>query len=168
MKKIDEHYICKALTEHETWITQIQEKICRMYEFTTASGRVQEDAIQAATYHADRGESNDLTDVLVRYQEILQQQIKEAAICIRELVEELESIYRIIACYNLLDTIGYRVLEVMYWKKGQSSYFQCLLTLEKELNLSETSIKRKRKAALQKILELYNSSFVQTLSADGK
>ena len=168
MKKIDEHYICKALTEHETWITQIQEKICRMYEFSTTSEQVQADAIQAATYHADRRKSDDLTDVLIRYQEIMRQQIKDAAICIRELVEELESIYRIIACYNLLDTTGYRVLEVMYWSKGQSSYFQCLLTLEKELNLSETSIKRKRKAALQKILELYNSSFVQALSADGK
>ena len=168
MKKIDEHYICKVLTEHETRITQIQEKICRMYEFSTASEKVQADAIQTATYHTAGGKPDDLTDVLIRYQEILRQQIKDAAICIRELVEELESIYRIIACYNLLDTTGYRVLEVMYWSKGQSSYLQCLLTLEKELNLSETSIKRKRKAALQKILELYNSSFVQTLSADGK
>ena len=72
-----------------------------------------------------------------------------------ELVEKLESINRIIACYNNLKQKEKLVLDMLYI---QHNFKEGKVILDKEHNIPERTALRIRKTAIDNILKMYYSA----------
>lgn len=98
------------------------------------------------------GVVNDLTNVLLRYEESLKNSNIEVRAGLLKLAEERETVNRLLVCYNALPVEEHKILSELYEKR--------LLYKEVEENsgMNHRQFEKVRKRGLERIQELYESN----------
>lgn len=99
-----------------------------------------------------KGIANDLTNVILKYEESLKNSNIEVRAGLLKLAEERETVNRVQVCYNALPVEEYQILSELY-EKG-------LLYREVEENsgMNHRKFEKVRKRGLARIKELYESN----------
>ena len=101
----------------------------------------------------DFGTQKDISEVLYVSRNILHREVTELLGRIADLTEREETYRRIMACYQALPSDEHIVLKKLYEMPG--IYKEKMADTARELFVSESSVKRKRRDAIDHILELY-------------
>lgn len=156
-KDVTEEFVVNVIKTQTKMIAQIHKELLKIF---SSSGN--DDLITAATFHSELHEAtsktnakHDLHDVYEQYRKINYEWDMSVKSYARELVEKLESINRIIACYNNLKQKEKLVLDMLYI---QRNFKEGKVILDKEHNIPERTALRIRKTAIDNILKMYYSS----------
>lgn len=157
LRTINEEYIIDVLKNHEFQLKKNQEETKKILSGKDEAGLIRAAAINhSESFNSHTNELHDLDDVYRKYKKLTHDwelSIKEK---IRALLEEQETINRILACYNILPINERYVLEQLYIK---NSYKTGMAKLMNENDKSRSTVLRIRKNAICKIKEMYNSRF---------
>lgn len=155
-KYVSEEIVVNVIKSQNEMITKIHKELIKIF-----SSKDVNDFIAAATFHSELHEAtsktnakHDLHDVYEQYCKINREWDMSVRSYARDLVERLETINRIIACYNNLAQKEKLVLDMLY---VQHSFKEGKVILDKEHNIPERTALRIRKTAIDNILNMYNS-----------
>lgn len=156
-KDVSEELVVNVIKSQNDMIAKIHRELIKIFTTTDTS-----DFISAATFHSELHEAtsktnakHDLHDVYEQYRKINYEWDMSVKSYARELVEKLESINRIIACYNNLQQKEKLVLDMLYI---QHNFKEGKVILDKEHNIPERTALRIRKTAIDNILKMYYSA----------
>lgn len=157
-KNISVAFITTTLKSHSESIQHIHNELIRIFNTNDIN-----DSIVAATFHSELHEMtsktnkhHDLHDVYEHYRKINREWDMSVKSYARDLVERLETINRIIACYNNLQAKEKLVLNMLYI---EHTYKEGMIVLDSEYEIQERTALRIRKKAIDNILRMYHSTF---------
>lgn len=167
-REISEKFIIKTLKEYESRTKYLREEMSKQYAFLNAQD---DDILIAASYpdidntilNSCTHEVIDILDIYERYHKTIRQRAADIQHTMRDIVEEQETMNRIMVIFTSLEQREKDVLKELYMNAlpGKTIY-----TLAEEIGehygLSVQSILRIRKQAMNNIIELYNSDLTQT------
>lgn len=157
LRTINEEYIIDVLKNHEFQLKKNQEEIKKILSGKDDVGLIRAAAINhSESFNSRTNELHDLDDVYRKYKKLTHDWELSVKEKIRALLEEQETINRILACYNSLSINERYVLEQLYIK---NSYKEGIAKLMNENDKSRSTILRIRKNAVDNIREMYNSKF---------
>lgn len=96
----------------------------------------------------------DVIEAYENYRELIQRQREEAYILISSLSEELETMNRIMVCYNTLPVKDHLVLQIFC--EESNSFKDGLLSTTTQLHIGRTTAMRWRREALSKVQEMFS------------
>lgn len=156
-KDVSEELVVKVIKSQNEMIAKIHQELIKIF-----SSKDNDDFISAATFHSELHEAtsktnakHDLHDVYEQYCRINNEWDMSVRTYARDLVERLETINRIIACYNNLAQKEKLVIDMLY---VQYSFKEGKIILDKEYNIQERTAMRIRKKAIDNILKMYHST----------
>lgn len=156
-KDVSEELVVNVIKSQNDMIAKIHRELIKIFTTTDTS-----DFISAATFHSELHEAtsktnarHDLHDVYEQYCKINKEWGMSVKSYARDLVERLETINRIVACFNNLSQKEKLVLDTLYVKY---SFKEGKLILDKEHNIPERTALRIRKMAIDNILKMYYSA----------
>lgn len=156
-KDVSEELVVKVIKSQNEMIAKIHQELIKIFSSTD-----NDDFISAATFHSELHEAtsktnakHDLHDVYEQYCRINREWDMSVRSYARDLVERLETINRIIACYNNLAQKEKLVLDMLYI---QYSFKEGKNVLDKQNNIPERTALRIRKTAIDNILKMYHST----------
>lgn len=157
LRTINEEYIIDVLKNHEFQLKKNQEEIKKILSGKDEAGLIRAAAINhSESFNSRTNELHDLDDVYRKYKKLTHDWELSVKEKIRALLEEQETINRILACYNSLSINERYVIEQLYIK---NSYKEGIAKLMNENDKSRSTILRIRKNAVDNIREMYNSKF---------
>ena len=161
-QKIDENYIGDVLSDFKGKKESIQKDIREMYGMLRNKEQLKIDAIESASYLSGLDEetgkkSGDVGTTLWVYQKLLKEQQTSISSYITQLVNELDTVHRIMLCFFALDRNSRELLELFYGKYKEEKVEVRLHMIATHLGISGSTVKRRRKEAMQELMELYNS-----------
>ncbi len=156
-KDISEDIVISIIKSKDEMIAKIHTELIKI--FTSIDT---DDFISAATFNSQLRETtsktnakHDLHDVYEQYCKINHEWSMSVKLYARDLVERLETINRIVACFNNLPEQEKNVLVMLYikhpFKEGKK-------ILEAEYQISARTILRVRRVAIDKIIKMYYSN----------
>ena len=153
-KDVSEELVVKVIKSQNEMIAKIHHELIKIFSSTD-----NDDLIFAATFHSELHEAtsktnakHDLHDVYEQYCRINREWDMSVKSYARDLVE---TINRIIACYNNLAQKEKLVLDMLYI---QYSFKEGKNILDKQNNIPERTALRIRKTAIDNILKMYHST----------
>lgn len=157
LRRISEDYIVNVLKNHDQLVLNCQIELVNILKSKDEVGMI-ESASMTRKEPDGSAPTNSLTDlqnVLEQYFRLSEEWRISVYANVRTLLESQETIYRIMACYNNLETDMRYVLECLYVKMSFKEGMQVLM---KELDRSRASILRFRKEAIGEIKNMYDSN----------
>ena len=112
-----------------------------------------------------RFQKNDWSDLIKTYESfkrLSKDQARDLNFLMRNIVEEQESMNRVMAAYEALEDMPKSLLKMYYIENPTSKKKVAIKRFGEEHSLSERSIYRIRTAALKRIKEIYNSDLTQS------
>ncbi len=103
------------------------------------------------SFFSENSHAMDIADIVIREREIYQQQEKEIREIICKLNNELEQMNRIWICYQVLGSPAHEIIRELYVKK------RLYKDVETSMGLNHRIFEESRKAAVQKIWQMYKS-----------
>lgn len=157
---ISQELIVQTISEYEKRRNLLQERIQKCYASVThmTEDAEKENLIYAASIPGKNEPSmgpRDVMEAYERYRELFQRQREEAYILISSLSEELETMNRIMVCYNSLPIKEHQVLQIFC--EESDSFKDGLLSIMTQLNITRTTAMRWRREALAMVQKLYAS-----------
>lgn len=123
--------------------------------------KTEQDIIESVSMPGeDFGALKDISDVICVSRTIRHREVTDLLGRIAELTEREETCRRIMACYQALPVDEHTILKLLYETPG--IYKEKMVEASKALFISESSVKRKRRDALDHILELYRLDISNT------
>ncbi len=170
-KEISEEFVVRTLQNYAIYTDTNRNEVRRLYSqlATKQTWENREDIIKAVSLGKGAGEivtthSNivkDLSYIYERFHDLYMEDLRNTRIRIRHVGEIQETMDRIEACYKALSP-SEEYIVLMYLYEVNETYSAGLIDAEKKLKMSERSIKRRRKRAIEKIMELYYSDMTNT------
>ena len=159
---VSQELITQTIAEYQKRRKLLQERIQKCYAGITdmAEEAEKENLIYAASIpgkNEPHSGPKDVMEAYERYRELFQRQREEAYILISSLSEELETMNRIMVCYNSLPLKEHQVLQIFC--EESDSFKDGLLSIMTQLNITRTTAMRWRREALVRVQEMYNSDF---------
>ena len=167
-REISEKFIIKTLKEYERRTKSLREEMSKQYALLNAQD---DDAIRTVSYPAIdntmintcSSEVIDIVDIYEKYCDVMRQRALDIQHQMREIIEEQETMNRIMSIYTSLEPREQDVLNELYIQNSSGKTIHTIsLEVGERYELSHQSILRIRKQAMNKIIELYNSDLTQT------
>ena len=168
-RRINTAYICGVLGSYQKRMAEIRQQIRRLYKEIDPDRDEEDDWIRSVSlprtaldpYRAGTGK--DMIDVLQQYRDSLDGMKKRALRRMELLLEEQESMERIMTCFEILPYAERKIMGEIYVDKEEEVSFEgAARDLMKKYRVSFATIKRIRRTALQKILENYFSTLTNS------
>lgn len=166
--EVTDEFIVRTLVNYEerTRVLNVQMKnaFCNLAKNT-------QDLMESASYPLqvidglDRVQSNNWTDLVntyERFKNLSKNQARDMNILMRNIVEEQESMNRVMAAYETLNEIQKELLQMFYIKRPAIKKQVAIRIFGEKHSISERSIYRIRKSAIKRIKEIYNSDLTQS------
>ena len=163
LQKVDESYIGEVIGDFKERKDRIQKDIRDMYSLLRNKNQLKIDAIESASYLSGMDstiekKSRDMDSTLWVYQKLLKEQQTSISSYITRLVNELDTVNRIMLCFFALDRKARDLLELFYKTYKEEKVEVRLHMIAVRLGVSESTVKRRKKEAIQEIKNLYDSS----------
>ncbi len=104
----------------------------------------------------------DISQIYEHFKKLSTDQLRDMNVFLRSIVEEQESMNRVMAIYETLDSTEKDVLKVLYIDEPLRKLQASVNILMKKYACSSRTIYRTRRAALDKIHDIYNSDLTQS------
>lgn len=148
----DADYIKKVLSGYEEKLREIEDRLLELNRMQCDT----EDMIRSLSVKADdftgtAERMHDVSSLLIRHKQMMEEQRKEIQCEMWRLMEEEETIRRIWACYRALDGEEFQIVRALYAER------QLYAVVERASGMSHGTFEKKRAQALRKIQTLYHS-----------
>lgn len=104
----------------------------------------------------------DISQIYEHFRRLSTEQLRDMNVFLRSIVEEQESMNRIMAAYEMLDSTEKDILKIMYMEEPSRKLQVSVNLLMKKYSCSSRTIYRARRAALDHIHDIYNSDLTQS------
>lgn len=108
-------------------------------------------SVKADDFTGTSVKMHDVSSLLLRHRELMEEQKKEIRCEMWRLMEEEETVRRIWACYRGLEGEEFQIIRALYAER------QLYAAVERESGMSHGTFEKKRAAAIRKIQSLYYS-----------
>lgn len=151
--KITERTIKAAIDTGYRRLENINRQIKEVY----SNMATDEELMQAAAFpgKADNGMHGDIDCVYRQYLKLKEQQQTELAEYTDGLLEEQQTILKILKCYNALSEAEHKILEYLY--SDSRNVKEGLVMAMQEEHISRATVFRIRKRAVDSIIKMYTS-----------
>lgn len=164
--EISEKYIIETLQSYEEKTALLRKEMCQQYAQLYARDT---DTLDAAVYHSlntnvplsDNSDISDIIKIYERYQKMENKKILDIKLVMRDIVEEQETMNRIMAAYHSLDERQKDILSHLYIENPEITIKIKTYDLAEKYKYSCQNILKIRKKAIDQIMNLYNSDLTQ-------
>jgi len=157
---IDEDYIKKVLSKYHEKIRGIHNRLLELYNhLDVADELIKEVAYKSINYDCiggSSGDKTDLTNVMIKHENLAMNRSKDVRAEMWRLIEEEETLDRVWRCYNAITGPGFDYITKLY-VEGRS-----YKETEKESGTSHKTFEKSRSRAMKDILKLYNSQYTNS------
>ena len=162
-QKVDEGFIGDVLSNYKEKKDRIEKEIQEMYSLLNEKSRMETDIIESVSYPNGLDEKGtrrfgDVGAVFLAYAKLMQEHQTSIFHYIQKLVNELDSIHRVMLCFFLLDEKERELLEIFFRRYGGEKYDVRVHLTAGQLGMSDSTVKRRKNDAVQALKELYDSS----------
>lgn len=166
-KEIDQEFIIRTLRTYDARTIELRKEMSAQYTLLNTQS-LDDELLQAAAYPIyDPSETRhqmdgDIGEIYTRYIELSKQRVDDIKSLMRDIIEEQESMNRIMAIYEILDEKERCVLERLYLHSTADKVYESVQQLGTDYNLHPQTIYRIRRKTMDKIMSIYKSDLTQT------
>lgn len=156
-KEIDEDYIKKALPKYHERILAVHNRMIELYDhLDIADELIKEVAYKSINYDrigVGSGVNSDLTNVMIKHENLAKDRSKDVRAEMWRLIEEEETLDRIWCSYKAISGDGFDYITKLYVEGKPYK------ETEKESRTSHKTFEKRRSRAMKDIMTLYNSHY---------
>ena len=165
-KEISEKYIIQTLQCYEEKTIALRREMSKQYSqlFCRDNDVMKSVAYSQMHYNATATDISDILDVIEiyeKYQKLEKKKIFDIKFTMRDIVEEQESMNRIMAAFSVLDDQQRELLTYLYIDNPKKIVTAAISEYAEKYELCDMTIYRLRKKSLKKIKEIYDSDLTQ-------
>ena len=165
-KEISERYIIQTLQCYEEKTVALRREMSKQYAqlFCRDNDVMKSVAYPQMHSNATATDNSDILDVLEiyeQYQKLEKKKIFDIKFTMRDIVEEQETMNRIMAAFSVLEDQQKDLVTFLYLTDPQKVIANAVTEYANKYSLSETSVYRMRRKALKQIKEIYDSDLTQ-------
>lgn len=164
-KSINDNFVIKTIKNYDSHTKELRQELSRQY----AALNERDEVMNAIAYPLSdvkdgcvRQNDHDVLDIYERYCDLEKQRIADIKMLMRDITEEQESMNRVMAAYECLDTFAKEIIRGLYIDNKDKKINVAAESLAAAHGLSKQSIFRLRQKAFNKIIDIYNSDLTQS------
>lgn len=168
-KEIDQEFIIRTLRTYDARTIELRREMSTQYTLLNTQ-TLDDELLQATAYpiyspseiRHQMDSDSDIDEIYTRYIELSKQRVDDIKSLMRDIIEEQESMNRIMAIYEILDEKERCVLERLYLHSTADKVYESVQQLGTDYNLHPQTIYRIRRKTMDKIMSIYKSDLTQT------
>ena len=166
-KEIDREFVIRTLKTYDARTRELRKEMSAQYTLLNTQS-LDDELLQATAYpiydpsEAGHQMDSDIDEIYTRYIELSKQRVDDIKSLMRDIIEEQESMNRIMAIYEILDEKERCVLERLYLHSTADKVYVSVKHLGTDYYVHPQTIYRIRRKTMDKIMSIYKSDLTQT------
>lgn len=166
-KEIDQEFIIRTLRTYDARTIELRREMSAQYTLLNTQ-TLDDELLQATAYpiyspsEARHQMDSDIDEIYTKYVELSKQRVDDIKSLMRDIIEEQESMNRIMAIYEILDEKERCVLDRLYLHSAAEKIHDAVQQMGTDYNLHPQTIYRIRRKTMEKIMSFYKSDLTQT------
>lgn len=166
-KEIDQEFIIRTLRTYDARTIELRREMSTQYTLLNTQ-TLDDELLQAAAYpiydpsEARHQMDSDIGEIYTKYVELSKQRVDDIKSLMRDIIEEQESMNRIMAIYEILDEKERCVLDRLYLHSTAEKIYDAVQQMGTDYDLHPQTIYRIRRKTMEKIMSFYKSDLTQT------